>query len=112
MRMGMRRSTRLTNAFSKKVENHAAQVALHFMQYNFARIHKSLRITISMPFKLKDPVRKVGQQGVRTVEDIREPDEHFLRFVNPAAETMYWIQLGSDFDTRVWVKESELELAE
>jgi len=65
-----------------------------------------------MLFKLKDRVRRVGQEEVRTVEDIREPDEHVLRFVSPAAETMYWIQLGSDFDTRVWVKESELELAD
>jgi hypothetical protein len=40
---GMRRFTRLTNAFSKKVDNHKAAVALHFMHYNFARIHKSLR---------------------------------------------------------------------
>ena len=43
MRMGMRRFTRLTNAFSKKVENHAAMVALHFMYYNFARPHQSLK---------------------------------------------------------------------
>ena len=64
-----------------------------------------------MPFKLKDRVRRIGQQEVRTVADIREPDEHILR-LNSAAETMYWIQLGSDFDTRVWAKESELELAE
>ena len=42
MRMGMRRFTRLTNGFSKKVENHAASVALHFMYMNFARPHKSL----------------------------------------------------------------------
>lgn len=42
MRMGMRRFTRLTNAFSKKVENHAAMVSLHFMFYNFARPHSSL----------------------------------------------------------------------
>ena len=45
MRMGMPRFTRLTNAFSKKVENHAAIVAIHFMYYNFGRIHKTLKIT-------------------------------------------------------------------
>lgn len=43
MRMHMRRFTRLTNAFSKKVENHAAAVAIHFMHYNFARPHTSLK---------------------------------------------------------------------
>lgn len=48
MRMGMRRFTRLTNGFSKKVENHAHSVALHFMWYNFGRIHKTLRVTPAM----------------------------------------------------------------
>ena len=48
MRMGMRRFTRLTNAFSKKIQNHAAMVAIYAVHYNFARIHKTLRITPSM----------------------------------------------------------------
>ena len=44
----MRRFTRLTNAFSKKVENHAHAIALHFMFYNFVCIHKTLRVTPAM----------------------------------------------------------------
>ena len=56
MRMHMRRFTRLTNAFSKKVENHAHAVALHFMFYNFCRIHKSLRITPAMAAGVSDHV--------------------------------------------------------
>jgi hypothetical protein len=48
MRMGMRRFTRLINGFSKKIENHEAAVALHYMHYNFARIHQTLRITPAM----------------------------------------------------------------
>jgi IS1 family transposase len=56
MRMGMRRFTRLTDGFSKKVENHAAMVAIHFMHYNFARIHKTLRVTPAMAAGLADHV--------------------------------------------------------
>jgi len=56
MSMSMRRWTRLTNSFSKKVEKHAAAVALHFIHYNFARIHKTLRITPAMAAGLSDHV--------------------------------------------------------
>jgi IS1 family transposase len=56
MRMGMRRFTRLTNGFSKKIENHEAAVAIHFMHYNFARIHQSLRVTPAMEAGVADHV--------------------------------------------------------
>jgi IS1 family transposase len=56
MRMGMRRFTQLTNVFSKKVDNHAAMVATHFLHYNFARIHKTLRITPARAAGLADHV--------------------------------------------------------
>jgi hypothetical protein len=51
MRMHMRRFTRLTNAFSKKVENHAYAVALHAMYYNFVRVHQTLRVSPAMAVK-------------------------------------------------------------
>ena len=54
MRMGMRRMTRLTNAFSKKLENHRHSVAIHFMHYNFVRIHGSLRVTPAMAAGVTD----------------------------------------------------------
>jgi IS1 family transposase len=56
MRMGMRRFTRLTNGFSKKVDNHAHMVAIHFMYYNFARVHKTLRVTPAMEAGLSDHI--------------------------------------------------------
>jgi len=56
MRMGMRRFTRLTNAFSKKLENHGHAVALYFMHYNYCRIHKTLRVTPAMEAGLTDHV--------------------------------------------------------
>ena len=56
MRMSIRRFTRLTNAFSKKLENHMLSVALHYFHYNFCRIHKSLRVTPAMAAGVTDRV--------------------------------------------------------
>jgi len=54
MRMGIRRFTRLTNGFSKKLEDHAHHVALHFMHYNFCRVHQTLRCTPAMEASVSD----------------------------------------------------------
>ncbi len=56
MCVSMRRFTRLTNGFSKKVENHAHSVALHFMWYNFGRVYKTLRVAPVMEAGLADSV--------------------------------------------------------
>ena len=61
MRMAMRRFTRLTNAFSKKIENHAAAIALHFMHYNFCRVHQTLRVTPAMAAGLTDHVWEIEE---------------------------------------------------
>jgi IS1 family transposase len=72
MRMSMRRFTRLTNGFSKKTENHGHSVAIHFMHYNFVRIHQSLRITPAMAagvtaklWSLTDMVRVIEEWEAR-----------------------------------------------
>src|SRR5208282_4164575 len=54
--LSMRRFTRLTNAFYKKVENHEHSVAIHYMHYNFCRIHQSLRVTPAMEAGITDHV--------------------------------------------------------
>ena len=66
--MHMRRFTRLTNAFSKKVENHCYAIALHFVYYNFCKIHQSLSVTPAMqanltkkPMTIEDIVRLVPE---------------------------------------------------
>jgi IS1 family transposase len=61
MRMQMRRFTRLTNGFSKKIENHCHSVALHFMQYNFCRVHQTLRVTPAMEAGITDHVWSLAE---------------------------------------------------
>jgi hypothetical protein len=61
MRMGMRRFTRLTNAFSKKIENHAHAIALYFMHYNYCKIHGTLRVTPAMQAGLADHVWEIEE---------------------------------------------------
>ncbi len=61
MRMGKRRFTRLTNGFSKKLANFEANVALHFMHYNFCRVHQTLRVTPAMAAKISDHVWEIEE---------------------------------------------------
>jgi hypothetical protein len=61
MRMQLRRLTRLTNGFSRKLENLKAVVALHFAYYNFCRVHSSLRLTTAMEANLSDYVWSVAE---------------------------------------------------
>ena len=72
MRKHMHRFTRLTNAFSKKVENHAYAVALHIMYYNFVRIHQKLRVTPAMAAGVTDKLWEIGDIA-KLVEDAEGP---------------------------------------
>src|SRR6202007_3109004 len=66
MRMQMRRFTRLTNAFSKKAENHRAAVALHFAHYNLVCVHKTLRVTLAMAASVTDRLWSLEELVERT----------------------------------------------
>ena len=71
MRMSIRRSTRLTNGFSKKVENHMHAISLHYMYYNFCRIHKTLKVTPAMEAGIADTVYDL--EFIVGLIDEREP---------------------------------------
>ena len=76
MRMPMRRFTRLTNAFSKKVENHARAIALHYMHCNYCRIHQTLRVTPAMQAGLVNHVWEIEDLATlveaKEIEDIEK----------------------------------------
>lgn len=66
MRMMMRRFTRLTNGFSRKIENHIWAIALHYMHYNFCRVHQSLRVTPAMEAGISDHVWEIKEDCIVT----------------------------------------------
>jgi hypothetical protein len=82
MRMSMRRFTRLTNAFSKKVENHAAVVALSFMYDNFGRVHLTLRVTPAMEAGIADHVWSIEE----IVNLLEAHDENASGYQIPACD--------------------------
>ena len=71
MRMGMRRFTRLTNAFSKRVEKHVAMVHLYAVHYNWCRVHKTLRVTPAMEARLDSTMRDA--EWIVGLVDVRAP---------------------------------------
>jgi hypothetical protein len=72
MRMHMRRFTRLTNGFSKKIQNHIHMVALYTVFYNFTKVHKTLRVTPAMQAGLTDHVWSM-EEIVRLLEEVETP---------------------------------------
>jgi hypothetical protein len=78
MHMSMRRFTRLTNGFSKKIENHEHAVAIHYMYYNFGRIHKTLRVTSAMEAGVSDHVWSL--EKLRS-SPIRNPHEQHRKML-------------------------------
>ena len=77
LRMGARRFTRLTNAFSKKVENHAHSVAIHTMHYNFVRIHQTLRVTPAMAARVTTNLWELADM-VKVLEDWEARSERII----------------------------------
>ena len=80
--MHMRRFTRLTNAFSKKIENHCYAIALHFVYYNFAKIHKTLSVTPAMQAGLTKRVMSI--EDIANLASIEAPKEReaFKKTIN------------------------------
>jgi len=85
MRMGMRRFTRLTNAHSKKVENHIASIAIHYLHYNFCRVHESLRVTPAMEagvathvWSIEEMIALLDAKGIKPANPIRAEDRSHL----------------------------------
>jgi len=93
MRMHMRRFTRLTNGFSKKLENHIAAVSLHFMYYNFVKIHSTIRMTPAMAAGVTDHLWDMGDvvklfDEDRAAKTKAERDERLERSYNPFGDAL------------------------
>lgn len=91
MRMSMRRFTRLTNGFSKKIENHCHAVAIHFMYYNFCRVHQTLRVTPAMEAGLANTVWSIADlceliEPKKPVSAAKRESEMVLKALNMAPQ--------------------------
>ena len=98
MRMGMRRFTRLTNGFSKKLENHGHAVALHYMHYNFCRVHKTLRVTPAMEAGLADHVWSVEDLWNRCVNSVTNLENGLFK-ERPSGPTLLTSELLDTYDS-------------
>jgi IS1 family transposase len=118
MRMHMRRFTRLTNAFSKKVENHVAAVALHTMFYNFVRVHQTLKVSPAMAAGVTDRLWEISDL-VKVLEDYEanahtgpgfdvEANKigggHFVRVTFPSGETEAIYGFATRADAIKWIR--------
>ncbi len=118
MRMHMRRFTRLTNAFSKKIENHVAAVALHTMFYNFVRVHQTLKVTPAMAAGVTDRLWEISDL-VKVLEDWEahqdsEPsfdidihaigDKPFVRVTFPNGETEAIYGFATRSEAIKWIR--------
>jgi IS1 family transposase len=104
MRMHMRRFTRLTNAFSKKVENHIAAVSLHSMYYNFVRVHKTLKISPAMAAAVTDRLWEISD----LVAMLEAWETKEKRDAKPVFEVMEW-KIGGGFYVKATLPNAEPE---
>jgi hypothetical protein len=107
MRMHMRRFTRLTNAFSKKIENHACAVALHAMYYNFVRIHQTLKISPAMAAGVTDRLWEM----VNIVDVLDAFEAKRKRQAQPIFEVEKWA-IGESCYVRVTLPDGTIERVE
>jgi IS1 family transposase len=95
MRMHVRRFTRLTNAFSKKIDNHIHALSLYFVFYNFCRIHKSLRVTPAMAAGISDTVRDM-EWIVGLVDEAAGPAKPRGRYIKDGTRKMRQLRHNSN----------------
>ncbi len=107
MRMHMRRFTRLTNAFSKKIENHACAVALHSMYYNFVRLHQTLKVSPAMAAGVTDRLWEM----VDVVDMLDAFDAKLKRAARPIFEVEQW-RIGGGYYVRATLPDGTVDRIE